>query len=493
MVEHGKSSGAKPSDEVWAKLVPLDSRYSDVEIRSNEMVICSEIIPSSLDKCEWCEIARNPDQCSATMRNKSSNTIIVDEDDVQNEDDVVIKCGSEIIPGPNREGYLSYRFKVMPTQDSCKKQLKICIDVEHANCSICLNIWHDVVTVAPCLHNFCNGCFSEWLRRSQMKHSSVLCPQCRAVVQYVGRNHFLHNIEEGILQADTSLRRSDEEVALLDSYASIQSNLVIRTETKLHRKRARSPLHEESDTTEIPCPQCGTEFGGFQCNQSTVHLQCQACGGMMPARSNIGVPQHCLGCDRAFCGAYWHAQRVAGNNSHPVCSRETFRPISDRTISRIPFVAHEKNRHEQDITDRCIRQQMGRTLQDVVSDWIAKLNNREIVYCMKYDPSTFFHIALGCRLNHAETITVGTHLCNDCYDKLVAFLLYWFRISLPRYLLPPEVSKREDCWYGYSCRTQHHSEEHARKRNHDDKNRVAKLCPAQLLVKLPSLSIWDCG
>jgi len=41
---------------------------------------------------------------------------------------------------------------------------------------------------------YSNGCFSEWLRRSQEKHSSVLCPQCRAVVQFIGRNHFLHYI-----------------------------------------------------------------------------------------------------------------------------------------------------------------------------------------------------------------------------------------------------------------------------------------------------------
>lgn len=46
------------------------------------------------------------------------------------------------------------------------------------------------------LFTYSNGCFSEWLRRSQDRHSSVLCPQCRAVVQYVGRNHFLHNIAE---------------------------------------------------------------------------------------------------------------------------------------------------------------------------------------------------------------------------------------------------------------------------------------------------------
>ncbi|KAL8524537.1 hypothetical protein ACS0TY_014211 [Phlomoides rotata] len=46
--------------------------------------------------------------------------------------------------------------------------LKVTLDPEHAKCSICLNVWHDVVTVAPCLHNFCNGCFSEWLKRCQI-------------------------------------------------------------------------------------------------------------------------------------------------------------------------------------------------------------------------------------------------------------------------------------------------------------------------------------
>ena len=37
----------------------------------------------------------------------------------------------------------------------------------------------------------------------------------------------------------------------------------------------------------------GTELGGFRCNQNTVHLQCHACGGMMPSRTDISVPQHC--------------------------------------------------------------------------------------------------------------------------------------------------------------------------------------------------------
>ncbi|KAI5554308.1 hypothetical protein BDE02_19G002400 [Populus trichocarpa] len=37
-------------------------------------------------------------------------------------------------------------------------------------------------------------------------------------------------------------------------------------------------------------------------------------------------------------------------------------------------------------------------------------------------------------LNLAEMITVGTHVCNDCHGNLISFLLYWFRISMPKYV-----------------------------------------------------------
>ncbi|KAM1756818.1 hypothetical protein EV1_006136 [Malus domestica] len=98
---------------------------------------------------------------------------------------------------------------------------------------------------------------------------------------------------------------------------------------------------------------------------------------MMPSHTNNSVPQHYLGCDKAFCSTYWHAQRVSQSDSHRVCCRETFKPISEWTISGIPTSAHENNRHEQVITEKCIAQ-LGRTLQDVIAEWLAKLNNREI-------------------------------------------------------------------------------------------------------------------
>ncbi|RXH84837.1 hypothetical protein DVH24_041605 [Malus domestica] len=67
--EVGESSGAKPSEEFWAKLVPSDSRYLDVQISSDEIVLCSEILFSSIRKCKWCKITRNSDHSSATIQN----------------------------------------------------------------------------------------------------------------------------------------------------------------------------------------------------------------------------------------------------------------------------------------------------------------------------------------------------------------------------------------------------------------------------------------
>jgi hypothetical protein len=49
--------------------VPLDSRYSDIEISSDEIIIHSEIRSSSIEKHDWCKISRNSDLCSATMLN----------------------------------------------------------------------------------------------------------------------------------------------------------------------------------------------------------------------------------------------------------------------------------------------------------------------------------------------------------------------------------------------------------------------------------------
>ncbi|KVI00489.1 hypothetical protein Ccrd_021263 [Cynara cardunculus var. scolymus] len=313
-MEQGEGSGSKPSDEIWSKLVPSDSRYSDVELWSDEAEIRSEVKVSSFEKEGWCKITRNLDLSSAMLQNNSSNVISVDGTDVQTKDTIMIRCGSEIIPGPASEGYLSYRFKVMPMNESAKKVLKIPI---------------------------------------------------------------MQNAAYEILQSDSSLRRSDKELAALNSYALIKSPFVIDNGKKSRRKRSRLQPEEDS-----------------------------------------------LGCDRAFCGAYWHSQQVTRSDTHHMCALETFKPIAERTLTIIPFLAHERNRHEQDITERCILQ-MGKTLQNVVSEWITKSDKD-------------------------ATESYRDDYCRNTYLQL----------------LPGDALQREDCWYGYTCRTQHHNEDHARKRNH---------------------------
>jgi len=353
-------------------------------------------------------------------------------------------------------GHLVYTFEIRAAKDQDKNNVKIVLDIENAKCSICLNLWHDVVTVAPCLHNFCNGCFSEWLRRSSSKSrdksQSAACPQCRTAVQSVGRNHFLHNIEEAILQAFSSLQRSDEEIALLESYASVKSNIVLGKQKNQSRKRPFSRSSDEINNADLPCPQCRTEFGGFRCSPGSAHLQCNGCGGMMPARSDVNIPQKCSGCDKAFCGSYWCSQGVDSSHCNLICSQETFKMISQRHVSRLPDTVHGGNPYEKDITEKCI-QQSGKTLQAVISEWISKFDNMEI------DRSRL-------QLNNVDAITSRTYICNHCYNKFIDFLLYWYRVSMPRNLLPPDAVNRESCWYGFMCRTQHHRPDHAKKLNH---------------------------
>jgi E3 ubiquitin-protein ligase CHFR len=36
---------------------------------------------------------------------------------------------------------------------------------QHLECQICYDIMHQAVSVMPCVHNFCGGCFSDWMLR----------------------------------------------------------------------------------------------------------------------------------------------------------------------------------------------------------------------------------------------------------------------------------------------------------------------------------------
>ncbi|KAG6494093.1 hypothetical protein ZIOFF_049112 [Zingiber officinale] len=328
--------------------VPTDSAFPSIKIESCEALICSATVNSSDDKHQWCEITWKNDSDIVTLRNLSSNPIIVDGELI--EETVVIKSGSEITSGPDKEGqdnlssfshlvnlrYLTYIFEPLPSRGNDKKRI------------------------------------------------------------------------EAILQKFSSLKRSGEEINLLNKYASIKSNIVLGMPKYPSRKRPHTFSDNGGIEVELPCFQCvviltwqlssmsrrlgtGSELGGFRCNGTTTHLSCHGCGAKMPSRPDIGVPQNCLGCSRTFCGAYWTTQGLDAQQFNVICPEETFKPVwlcqfgyancggivFERTILRIPDSVHRNNRYEKDVTERCI-ERTGKTLQVLISDLITKFGNKEI-------------------------------------------------------------------------------------------------------------------
>lgn len=82
---------------------------------------------------------------------------------------------------------------------------------ESLTCGICSDILHDCVSIQPCLHSFCGGCASEWIRRS------AVCPTCRCKVEALAVNHRLNDVVDTYLKHHPDERRADDELAVLDS------------------------------------------------------------------------------------------------------------------------------------------------------------------------------------------------------------------------------------------------------------------------------------
>ena len=53
-----------------------------------------------------------------------------------------------------------------------------------------------------------------------------------------------------------------------------------------------------------------------------------------------------------------------------------------------------------------------------------------------------------------------------CASQVVPELAFQYRQSIPNSKLPPEVTRRTDCYWGKNCKTQNHNLAHAKKLNH---------------------------
>ncbi|XP_033627192.1 E3 ubiquitin-protein ligase CHFR-like [Asterias rubens] len=100
-------------------------------------------------------------------------------------------------------------------------------------CSICQDIFHDCVSLQPCLHSFCAACYTSWMDISKE------CPTCRNNVERISRNFIVNNLVEAFVKEHPDKKRSEEETAEMDA------------KNKITRDMMTLPKKEQADVVEV--------------------------------------------------------------------------------------------------------------------------------------------------------------------------------------------------------------------------------------------------
>lgn len=90
---------------------------------------------------------------------------------------------------------------------SAKKRPKMRDDL---TCGICQDVFHQPITLWPCMHTFCGGCLASWLDRSED------CPMCRVHVEALRPNLPVRNVADTFLEENPDMRRDAVELADMD-------------------------------------------------------------------------------------------------------------------------------------------------------------------------------------------------------------------------------------------------------------------------------------
>lgn len=112
--------------------------------------------------------------------------------------------------------------RLTPPPPSTTTTLNIAGMKENLKCNICFEVFCDPITLVPCAHVFCGGCFSEWAYKSctttttSSSHRGPFCPSCRkhtTMVMDAAKN--LTSIVEEYFVAFPEEQRSKEDIAEL--------------------------------------------------------------------------------------------------------------------------------------------------------------------------------------------------------------------------------------------------------------------------------------
>lgn len=488
------------SASTWGRLVALTHGLPSIELEEHDLRLGrSDAKGDKRVSKVHCRIWREGGLGPPLIRDQSLNGSMLRGILLEREKPVALAHGDVLVLGPCAPGFPVYVYQATevlnkegnkeeeidgegqtrkrerqqglegPQEVAGKKKLKMMDFTDTLKCSICWNLLHDTVSVSPCLHNFCNSCFSDWYRRSNNYNSVCKCPQCRVPVVSVGRNHTVCSLMEDLLRENPLLRRPQADVDKMDKNALVKSDIMRLVDPERPISSTDAFVHSDGDTQSedveaSSCRQCEdhaqesmlpANASTFRCGASTMHLSCSACFSLMPCRPELDVPQSCFACQLVYCDAYWRSQNLpARPGSDAGCPMfAPLKPVCEWVVPDVPAHAHRGNEVEKDITRRYLMD-CHVTVHDLIREWFLKLESGE-VELPRFPTGT-----------PPATFTSRSPVCGKCHDALVDNILYRFRRSIPRTELLAEIDAREDCWYGYSCFTQFNNPDHAHRFNH---------------------------
>lgn len=390
---------------------------------------------------------------------------------------------------------------------------------ENLTCGICHDIMHQVVSCQPCLHSFCGGCYSGWSKRSRQ------CPQCRAPVNMVSRNHIITNLVDAYLRLHPEKKRSEEELSELENgnlYTTDRAPPVPPTDSMYDEDADEENYFSDDDSSsdedelEI-CRQCPGQpdaTDNYQCaNPNPIHLYCRACTLPVPDRTDpIYRPiQRCGFCFTVYCDLYYTQTSTSGGCPAPG-GQNALKPLEQYEFHAIPPNSFSNNTYEQEVLREYLAD-LRLPVQTVFSAGLDRLRDGRYilswafgkVYAERHDGnsgegddtagSAPLHgaqtdgtlgvvqgngvggqsssnamgnlaAALVPTIPVRTTITPTSITCRYCAEHIFSELCYLYREELQVDVLPAAVTGRPDCWYGRECRTQSHNRSHAVRLNH---------------------------
>lgn len=336
---------------------------------------------------------------------------------------------------------------------------------EELTCGICGGIYHRPCSVLPCMHVFCAGCISKWVK------SAATCPECRATIDSIRPTHKIQSCVDQLLLSDPSKKRPEEEIRMLEQEDCIAPTGKVMRPNKRPRESdsdsdgsgswnsdegSDGPLgggplriphfdrqHFGQPAAPQRCPECDTpsSIDQFQCVPGGPHLRCSNCGTLFPERPLCGRPQRCHLCSSPFCSMYYQGARGCAGS---------LKPLKDYDRTTLPAKTFGGNATEQSILTTYLASKNILVAQ-AWQECIRKLGEGTWAPDM---------------VSISGPLAADSPVCARCSENAFAALLFHYRRAIPSQELPESVTKRSNCWYGAQCRTQFHKVQHAQNFNH---------------------------